>query len=507
MTDQVFWTLGADDRSWPALGRDVDLDVAIVGGGIVGLATAHFLEDSGLRVAVLEARRVGYGATARSTAKATSQHGAPYRQLVSDIGEEGARLYGSANEDALQWIVDRAGGDAEMLQRTSACVYAPRPEMADELREEAEVAARLGLPADFVADLELPVESHGAVRFADQAQIDPCAFLRALAATLPAATVLHEDSRAVEIEHGEPCLVRTAGHRVRARWVVVATQMPVVGDGHFYAKAFPHAHPIVAARVAPGAVPEAMFISGGAPVRSFRPARLGGADYVVATGPSFKPGESGAEAQAFDELEGWLGATFEVGPERFRWTNEDFRPMDGLPFVGAASGDAPHLLVATGFDAWGITKGVVAARMLADTIEGRKHPLAPHLDASRLRPVKGATTFVAENVRSGAALVRDRVLGAKEGDLDEIAPGCGGVVRHNGKRVAVSRAASGEVTAVSAVCTHLGCVVGWNAVDRSWDCPCHGSRFTSVGEVISGPATSRLEPVRLDDAADAGPRG
>ena len=143
--------------------------------------------------------------------------------------------------------------------------------------------------------------------------------------------------------------------------------------------------------------------------------------------------------------------------------------------------------------------------MLAEAVQGRSHPLAEHLDASRLRPIKGGAAFVSENVRSGAALVRDRVIGAKERRLEEVGPGEGAVVRHEGERVAVSRSEAGEATAVSAVCTHLGCVVGWNAVDRTWDCPCHGSRFAASGEVISGPAVSPLKSVELKAAAAAAP--
>jgi Rieske Fe-S protein len=288
--------------------------------------------------------------------------------------------------------------------------------------------------------------------------------------------------------------------------VVVATQLPAIPEGRFFAKAFPHAHPVLAARAdAPGL--EGMFISAGEPKRSFRAARCNGAGYVVATGPTFEPGATDDEAAAFAELEGWLAAHFDLGAERFRWANEDFRPMDGLPFVGAASGDTPRLLVATGFDAWGITTGVVAARVLADTVRGRAHPLAEVLDATRIRPAKGAATFVSENVRSGVAMVRDRVLGARAGALDAIAPGSGGVVKHGGRQVAVSRSPSGELTAVSAVCTHLGCVVGWNPVDRTWDCPCHGSRFAPTGEVVSAPAIAPLEPVDLAAETEEAPTG
>ena len=503
MTDQVFWALEADDRRWPPLSGDVEVDVAVVGAGIVGLAAAHVLAHAGMSVTVLEARRVGYGATGRSTAKVTSQHGARYRSLVADIGEEGARHFALGNEEALGWIVSMVG-DAGILERTDAHVYADTADAADELRQEAETAAMLGLPASFVPELHLPVANHGAVRFAGQAQVNPCLMLRRLAAGLPEAAALHEDTRVVEVEHGEPCVLSTAAGRVRARWAVISTQLPVIAEGRFFAKAFPHAHPVIAARLGAGGSPDGMFISAGEPTRSFRRARHAGADYVVATGPTFRPGEGDAQREAFAELEGWLAAHFDLDGERFRWTNEDYRPMDGLPFVGAASGDTPHLLVATGFDAWGITTGVVAARILGDAIQGRRHPLAPLLDASRLRPLKGASTFVSENVQAGARMVRDRVFGARTGELDAIRPGEAGVVRVGGRPVAVSRAASGEPTAVSATCTHLGCIVGWNPVDRTWDCPCHGSRFTASGEVVSGPAVSPLEAVDLTREADAG---
>ena len=202
--------------------------------------------------------------------------------------------------------------------------------------------------------------------------------------------------------HGEPCVLKTATARVRAYWVVIAPQLPIIADGRFFAKAFPRAHSVVAARLGSAGMPEGMFISAGEPTRSFRRASCAGADYVIATGPIFRPGESDAEEHAFEKLEGWLAATFDIGPERFSWTNEDFRLIDGLPFVGAASRDSPHLLVATGFNAWGITTGVVAAQILAATVQSRSHPLAPLLDASRLRPLKGAPAFVSQNIQAGA---------------------------------------------------------------------------------------------------------
>lgn len=498
MTDAVFWTTAAEARAWPALERDAEADVAIVGGGLVGLAAAQMLGEAGLRVLVLEGARIGRQATGRSTAKVTSQHGMKYKSLTRDIGEEGARLYGQANQEALDWIVARAAGRPDLLQRSDNYVYADKASQTSSLREEAEAAAKLGLPATFVPHLDIRAENHGAVVFRDQAQFEPCAFLQALAADLPGGAQVHEETRVLKVEHGDPCVLRTARAMVRAKWVIVATQMPVIPEGMFFARAFPQAHPVIAAPCE-GVEPTGMYITAGKPSRSFRFARRDGATFIVAAGRIFKPGETSSQESAFRDLADWLARTFGVKDAPFRWVNEDFESMDSLPFVGPATSKTPRLLVATGFNAWGLTTSVVSARLLAETIGGRAHPLEKIFDSTRLR-AKGGPRLVMENAWSGVAMVRDRVLNAKIGKLEGIVPGEGRIVRQNGKQVAVSCGPSGELTAVSAVCTHLGCIVGWNPDDRSWDCPCHGSRFTAAGEVIGGPAVKPLEPVALEAA-------
>lgn len=503
MKGQVFWAQAHTEvRSWPPLARDRELDVAIVGGGIVGLAAAHMLAGTSLRVAVFEGLRIGGQATGRSTAKVTSQHGPIYRQLIADIGEDGARDYASANEDALEWIAGRAGDCAE---RVHAYVYAGSADEAEDLHEEAEAARALGLPASFESDAGIPLPHHGALRFARQAQTNPYSLLLKLANSLSERVQVYENTRIIDIEHGAPCRLQTGegGPMVRARWVIVATQTPVISEGKFFAKAYPHAHAVVAARLAEARrVIPGMYISAGEPSRSFRHARLAGSDYIVATGDAFQPGERDEQAREFESLERFLREQFGIVALDYRWTNEDFRPMDGLPFVGPASTATPELLVATGFNAWGITSGVVAANILVDTLQGREHPLAACLDATRLRPLKGGAEFVSENMQAGANLARDRLLRAKVEALEEIGPGEGGIISHHGRQVAVSRDVAGRITAVSAICTHLGCVVGWNPVDRSWDCPCHGSRFEAAGRVLTGPAVAPLEPVSLDPATD-----
>jgi nitrite reductase/ring-hydroxylating ferredoxin subunit len=235
-----------------------------------------------------------------------------------------------------------------------------------------------------------------------------------------------------------------------------------------------------------------MFISADQPTRSVRAARWGGQTWLVAVGGAFKPGQPDAARRSFEELVRDLRGDFGIEEIAYAWTNEDFESMDGMPFVGRASSSSPHLYVATGFNAWGITNGTAAAMILSDLIAGRANPYAEVFDATRIKAVAGARSFISENLGVGAQLVQGYVKG-RERSLEALAPGAAAVLKLDGKRTAAFRDEQGRVHAVSAVCTHMGCILGWNPVDRTWDCPCHGSRFAPDGSVLHGPATKALE--------------
>ncbi|MDQ2633453.1 MAG: FAD-dependent oxidoreductase [Pseudomonadota bacterium] len=492
----AFWLDRLDVEPTDIVPPDLELDVAIVGGGMVGLHCAHLLRQARLGVGLFEARRIGRQATGKSTAKITSQHGAKYRSLVKDFGKEGAQLYASANQRAVSEIAGLGNSlpNQAGVERRNAYVFARTKQEADDLREEAKVAADLGLPAEFVPDAGLPFETQGALRFSDQYQFDPYLYLTGLAKAIRVSGgQVYENSRVDEIEKGDPFTLRVNGNLVKARIVVVATQMPIVGDGLFFARAFPLAHPIAAVPMPSGLELDGMYISAGSPSFSLRTANRDNDRYLMVAGPEFKPGEQTGQAKAVDQMRAFLGRSFDAWEPTHLWINEDFRSMDGIPFVGQATSDDPNLLVATGFGAWGISQGYVAAEVLAHRILDKEHPCRDLFDATRIKPVAGGPTFVSENVKTAAHLVGDRYFGGKTVELETIAAGQGGIVNHDSELLAVRRGAGGELTALSASCTHLGCIVDWNPVDRTWDCPCHGSRFDEDGEVLSGPATARLE--------------
>lgn len=500
-----FWFNGTPAASYPALEEDITIDVAIVGGGMVGLQVAWRLRGSGFRVALFEARVIGRQATGRSTAKVTSQHHLKYDNLIRSVGEDRALVYAQSNKKAVAHIAELARlmeGQAG-LEEKSACVFASNEDEVTQLESELRAAARLGLPAEIVSDMSLPFPATALLRYPAQYQFDPYRYMAGLATLVSDEIGVFEQSRVDDVNYGSPCLLSINGHKVKAGRVVLATQVPIVNDGLFFTKVFPFAHPLAAAPL-PDSVPleDGMFISAGAPTRSFRTAMRDGRKWLIAVGKEFKPGDPEQEREAIDDLRAWFGDAFAIRTLSHLWTNEDFRPMDGVAFVGAANSSRPNMMVATGFEAWGLTQGAVAADIIGAALLGVEHPAADLFGANRIRPLAGGRMFVVENTKAAGHMVRDRLLRRKVASVENIERGEGGIVSKDGEQLAVTRSEDGSLKALSAICTHLGCVVGWNAIDRTWDCPCHGSRFDETGNVLAGPAVSPLP--RRDIAASTG---
>jgi glycine/D-amino acid oxidase-like deaminating enzyme/nitrite reductase/ring-hydroxylating ferredoxin subunit len=486
----TYWNATARSPGFPALSGDVSVDVAIIGGGIVGVTTARLLKDRGLTVAVVEARRIGRQVTGKSTAKMSSQHGAShYQTLEKKFGEDRARLYAEAQEAGIRRISELAARhriEAD-IEPMPAFVYTLDESYVSQLEKEVEVAKKLGLPASLTRDTGLPFDVLQAMRWDGQAQFHPVKYVAGLAATIPGdGCHVFEDSRAIDYE---PTRVVTDRGTVSARHVVMATHLPLGQVGLYYATNHPHAEPVIAAPI--GRIPPGMYKNAEEPGRSIRTHK--GADgraYAVAAGSPYKPGRPDDERESLAGVERWLTENFDAGPIEYRWINEDYSPMDGAPFIGWSSRSDGYL-VATGFDAWGISNGTVAAEIIADLAAGKENRWLEVFDATRVKPIAGAPDFVKENLSVAAHLVGG-YLGSKAKSYDELGPGEAAILKVDGDNVAAFRDEQGTLHAVSAVCTHMGCLVGWNDTDRTWDCPCHGSRFELSGEVIHGPATQPL---------------
>jgi glycine/D-amino acid oxidase-like deaminating enzyme/nitrite reductase/ring-hydroxylating ferredoxin subunit len=501
------WLATSDRPTFPALTEEIEVDVAVVGAGITGLTTALLLQRDGARVAVVEADRVGSGTTGYTTGKVTSQHSVTYDELIRIHGEERARLYADANQQAVEVVaslVEETGADCR-FERAPAYVYAETADEASGLWAEHAAAVRLGLPASLTTEIDLPFPVTGALRFDDQAHLHTGRYVAALAtAVVEGGGRIFEQTRATGIsERPEHALVHTPGGDVRAEQVVVATLLPFVDRGGFFARARPSRSYGIAARLG-GDAPAGMHINMGSPTRSTRPWIEGDRRGLIVVGESHPTGEGEQTPARWGELERWARQHFDVESFEYRWSSQDYVTVDDVPFVGR-SPRAARTLVATGFRKWGLTNGTAAAQILADIVAGRDNPWLPAFDATRIGGARAIRKLIEDNVGVAGRFVGDRLARLHPGPVEGLQPGEGGVVDIDGDAVGAYRDAAGEVHAVKLTCTHLGCTVRWNAAETSWDCPCHGSRFSADGTVLNGPAVRPLD--RVDVAPDTGDPG
>jgi glycine/D-amino acid oxidase-like deaminating enzyme/nitrite reductase/ring-hydroxylating ferredoxin subunit len=466
-------------------------DVVVVGAGITGLTTARLLVEAGASVVVLEAGSVCAGATGYTTAKVTSLHGLTYSDLAERFDDERARLYGEANEAAIAEIARLVAlDDIDCdFERRAHIVYTTDPEKADEVAREADVAATLGLPSTSATTPELPFDVAAAVRFDGQAQIHPRAYCLGLAEALVAAGArIYAHSRVRHVD-GDERRVVTDGGEVRARdGVVVATHLPIKEMGGYFARSEPMRSYALAVSVA-GARPDDMYISVDSPTRSLRTA----GDHLIVGGEGHKVGESDDTRMHYDNLERWAREHFDVASVDHRWSAQDWVGADGVPYIGRMPAN-DGVFVATAFKKWGMTHGTVAGMVVRDLLGGRENEWLEVFDAGRIAPKQSIRGVVSENVGAVKHFVGDRLGTGDRSTLDALQPGEGAVVKIDGDAIAACRDDDGNLRAVSAICTHLGCLVSFNTAERSWDCPCHGSRFAADGSVLEGPAVDDLAP-------------
>jgi len=490
------WLDAAPERSYPRLEGERRYDVAVIGGGITGMTTALLAARAGLSVGLVDQHVVGGGTSGHSTAKVTSQHGINYVRLRLTLGAGAARTYGAAQEAAKERIDAFVADDAIDcgFRRRPAYVYAATGLQRRLVEREAAAARGAGLPSAFVGpgDVPLPFSTHGAVRFDDQAEFDPGRYLLGLAERLEAAGgEVFEHTRAVHVHERDPCVVELETGQIHADHVVVATLLPFLDRGGYFARAFPSRSYVVCARTADPPL-EAMLISAGSPTRSLRDVPHAGEELLMVGGEGHHAGSGQAAPERYERLAEFARRHWDVREITHRWSAQDYSADDGVPYIGRLHPLSTRIRVATGFKKWGITSGTLAGMLTTDAILGRDNPWGGLFATTRLRPAE-APRFVIENSRAGLHMVLDRVRERGGRPSEDLAPGEGDIVAHDGHKVAGYRDDEGRLHAVSTRCTHLGCQVRFNAAERSWDCPCHGSRFGVDGEILNGPATAALE--------------
>jgi glycine/D-amino acid oxidase-like deaminating enzyme/nitrite reductase/ring-hydroxylating ferredoxin subunit len=463
------------------------VDVAVIGGGITGLTTALLLKRDGARVAVLEARRVGSGVTGCTTAKVSALQQTVYSAIRRHHGAEGAAVYAEASLAAVDLVAALAteeGIDCDLEMRP-AITYAASDAERSSIEDELEAATEAELPVTLVEDADLPFPTSGAVRLDDQVQLHPVRYVQGLAAAVDGdGCAVYEDTRAAALGSGG---VETERGAVAAQQVVDAAHYPLFDRGLFFTRLEPARSYCIAARLRGGAAPRPMAISAGGTTRSLRSA----GDLLVVGGEGHPAGSTEATPERFERLEAFAREHFDLAAVIHRWSAQDPVPYDHLPLIGRYAPGAGDLYVASGFAKWGLTSGTFAARILSDLIAGRDNPWAGRFSPARVT-LSGTPKVAQLGARFATDFVVDRLKPGEAEAAEDVPPGEARIVGAVAKK-GVFRDDDGTLHAVSLRCTHLGCLLRYNAAERSWDCPCHGSRFDVDGSVLEGPATSPLE--------------
>ena len=487
----------AEFSSRPPLDSDTTADVCIVGAGIAGLTTAYLLAQEGRSVVVLDDGPIGGGETSRTTAHLVNVLDDRYFEIESMHGAKGAQLAAASHTaaiDRIEAIVARENIQCD-FERLDGYLFVPPGEATDVLDKELAAAHRAGLTGIERID-RAPLkgfDTGACLRFPRQAQFHPLKYLNALAQAVESKGArIFCNTHADEIIDGAPAKVKTGkGPVVSAGAVVVATNTPVNDLVTIHTKQAPYRTYVIAMRVGKGSITKALYWDTPDPYHYVRLQDAGPHDMLIVGGEDHKTGQADDADERFDRLETWTRQRFPVEEVEYRWSGQVIEPVDGLAFIGRNPGDK-NIYIVTGDSGNGMTHGTIAGILLTDLILGRPNEWEALYEPSRIS-LRATPEFARENLNV-AAQYGDY---ATAGDIEkpgELEPETGGVIRHGLKKVAVYRDTHGKLHECTAVCPHLGGIVHWNHGEKTWDCPCHGSRFDPFGKVLNGPANTGLGP-------------
>jgi glycine/D-amino acid oxidase-like deaminating enzyme/nitrite reductase/ring-hydroxylating ferredoxin subunit len=485
---------------YPALDRKLTADVAVIGAGITGLTAAYLLKRAGRKVVVIDRGRIGGVDTTHTTAHVTCVTDADLSELVRHFGRDHAQAVWDAGLAAIAEI------DTIVADNAIDCSWewvpgfkfaAPTSNEEKErtrLKQEAAIAHELGFDARFLE--AVPYFNRPGVEFGGQGRFHPRKYLAALAALVDGGgSHVFEHTESEEVVD-EPLSVKAGSHTISCDYVVIATHTPLVGKTNIASatllqtKLYLYSSYVLGGRVPKGTIPDALYWDTADPYHYLRIDPHRDYDYAIFGGEDHKTGQSSDTDQCYRALEATLKQLIPQIDITDRWSGQVIETNDGLPFIGETS---PRQFAATGYAGNGMTFGTIAALMAHDAALGRRNPWSELFDTGRTKVRGGAWDYLKENKDYPYYLVRDWLAGPDAASLRELSRGEGKIVEIKGERLAAWRSPAGTVTLLSPVCTHMGCLVGWNTAESTWDCPCHGSRFTATGDVLSGPAETPLE--------------
>jgi len=472
-------------------------DVLIIGGGITGLTTALLLQEAGKNCILAEAHSIGYGATGGTTAHINTFIDSYYHSIEKDFGPENAKLVARACQDAVELVeglVQRYEIDCDFFYKTGY-LYAETDKEVEELNNIYESSAKAGVEVHTTDTIPVSVPFIKAIAFNQQAQIHPLKYIYALAIEfIKKGGLILQNTLITSTEKENGFHIATADNiTIKTAKIVYATHIPP-GINLLHFRCAPYRSYALAAKLSDNNYPADLAYDLQDPYHYFRTYEINGQNYLVVGGSDHKTGQ-GSPDDAFQSLENYLRKYYKVASIDYKWSAQYYIPADGLPYIGKLPGFDEDVYVATGFNGSGITLGSVAGKIIKDLVLGEKNNYADLFSPGRIKPIAGFSDFVKENSNVVYRFVADRLSIKDIDSLNEIPLDGGALVEYNNEKLAIYKDAAGEIHALNPVCTHAGCIVNWNNIEKSWDCPCHGARYDINGEVLTGPASKKLQKI------------
>jgi len=489
-----YWLASTVSTDYPSLTEDMSVDVAIIGAGMTGILCAYLLHSENVSLAVIDAGRISGGTTSHTTAKITSQHGLIYDKIKKQMGTEAAKQYADANDEAIKQIkdiIDRHHIDCGYSTQ-SAYIYTEDESNIKKIEDEIKTASELGIKASYIDEIPFPLSIKAGMKFDNQAQFHPRKFLIPLAGIISDAGVkIYENSRVVDLEEGKKITVTTEhGKKVTADKVIIASHYPFYNKpGMYFSRIYTERAYIVAIS-AKEKYPGGMYINAEDPSRSLRGLDTEKGQLILVVGENHKTGQGTDMHNHYWKLIDFADKLFTIEDIPYRWSTQDCMTLDGIPYAGFYKQDTPNILLATGFQKWGMTNSMASARIIRDLIIEGSSPWQDVYSPSRKNILGAAKSFIVENADVAKHLISGKISPLPENV--KVESGEGKVFESDGERIGAYRDEHGKLFLVNTTCTHMGCELNWNSAEKSWDCPCHGSRFTWSGKIIDGPAVTPL---------------
>lgn len=494
------WLKDGLSRVYPKLESNETCDICVVGAGITGITTAFLLSDK-YNVTLIDRHAPLHMSTGNTTAKLTFQHSLSYYDLIERYGKKEARLYYEAQIHGMQLVkkIIRENNIECDFKEVPAMVYAETEEEFDKIIRESVVYDKLGISYELLTSVPYGLEGFGGIKVFDQYQLDPVKYLDALLEKMEGRVKIYQDTTAIDISENA-CGVYVVSTKynldITCDKVVVATGYPFFDkSGNYFSRLSAYRSYLVAFPIAESLEEDMMLISASQPTHSIRFAYSDGQKYLLVGGGGHKVGEDNLTYASYRDIIDFGKKHFEVGQPSFRWSAQDYVSIDEVPYIGQISNSYENVFVATGFKKWGMSNGSFSAILIKDLIERDYSPYSDLFSPQRKEITKNLGDFIKSNYGVAKELIKKKVFQDKE-ELSHIKEEIGGIIQYKGKKVGAYRDENGKLFLVDTTCTHLGCDLEYNKAEKSFDCPCHGSRFNYDGTVIEGPALKNLRRIK-----------